>query len=301
MALSKERLEQRLDYVCGSDAAVILGISPWANIIDLWLEKTRLKETKEQESKSLTAGVLLEDAVANWFEIATGIKNYKDDSFITNNEYGFMAANIDRRIEGENAILECKTSQFADGWGEEGVFQIPDYYLCQVAHYAVVTNVERVYVAVLIRGIDFRWYTYERNEKFEKFLISKETEFWHHVLNQEPPPATNHAEIISLYQDKCNNTPKTSITRIDEAIYELKELNKVEKELSAKQKILQDEIKAYMQDHDALVDLSGKVAITWKASAPSKRFDASLFKNQEPALYDQYTKECTGIRRFLLK
>ena len=61
-----------------------------------------------------------------------------------------MVANIDRRVVGENAVLECKTAnQFlAKEWeGEE----IPASYLVQVQHYLEVTGAEKGYISSINR------------------------------------------------------------------------------------------------------------------------------------------------------
>ncbi len=199
MSLTEAQKENRLNFVTGSDAAVICGVSPFGNIIDLWRQKCRLMEQEDiSHLPHVKAGIFLEGAVAEWFEHEAQKVCEVELDFQEHKTIPWMGGNIDRRIRGENALLECKTARFADAWGDAGDNIIPDYYLCQCAHYAAVCDVERVYVAVLIGGIDFRWYTYERNKILEAIIISKEKAFWECVKTETPPEPRPPSEVVSL-------------------------------------------------------------------------------------------------------
>ena len=301
MSLTQAQLEQRLDYITGSDAAVILGLSQWKNKIELWQEKTRQRPLEYREpTQQQKWGTIVESSIAEFFAQETGKQIEVDDNFIISAKQPFMAANIDRRIVGENAGLECKSAAHAHGWGEQGDNTIPLAYLCQVVHYAITLDTDRYYTAVTIMGRDFRHYTYERNAAFEKFLIEKEEEFWHHVQTETPPPATTHDEIISLYKT-MESEPVIATHTVDLAIDNLKLCVAEEKRIEELKAEYQNIIKAHMQNHEVLVGLDGKIAATWKLSKPSKRFNAKQFQRAHKELYESYSDEQPGSRRFLIK
>ena len=50
-----------------------------------------------------------------------------------------------------------------------------------------------------------------------------------------------------------------------------------------------------------LIDASGAVLATWKASAPAKRLDSAALKDAHPDLYQQFIKTGEPSRRFLIK
>lgn len=303
MSLTAEQLEQRLDYITGSDASVICGVSPWGNIVDLWRQKLRLTQAPDISSNThVKAGNYLEPAVRQWFcdEAAKDVET--DAAFIIHPNIPYMAGNIDGRIKGENAIFEAKTTARADNWGEQGEFLIPDYYLCQVAHYAACEkDCERAYIAVLIRGSDFRWYTYERNDKLEQMIIEKEAKFWDCIKKEQAPEPRNSDEVISLYGYQCKDEPVIADGDLSIAVDELRDTKAIIKDAQDKQKKLEDKIKVYMTDKSTLLNIDGKIAATWKVSKPRKTFDSKALELDNRELYEKYTKEGKPSRRFLLK
>src|SRR5271170_1103819 len=178
MSLTEQQLEERKNYIGGSDASTICGVNPYGNIIELWQEKLGYKEIEDISDKPvIRAGNYLEPVVAQWFEDDTKkpLEIAKDTFY--HKTIPYMAANVDRLVTGESAILECKTAGRDIGWGKDGDNIIPDHYLCQVAHYVATLDLERAYIAVLIAGSDFRHFVYERNAKLEEMIIKKEKEF----------------------------------------------------------------------------------------------------------------------------
>ena len=61
-------LEHRRHGIGGSDAAVIMGVSPWKSLMDLWLEKTG-QYVEDIDSESMYWGRVLEDVIAKEFAI----------------------------------------------------------------------------------------------------------------------------------------------------------------------------------------------------------------------------------------
>lgn len=302
MSLTEDQKEQRLSYITGSDCPTIMGINPWGDIISLWRQKLRLEVAEDISWKPvIKAGNYLEPVVAQWFSDDTGKLCEVDAELKIHKSIPFMAGNIDRKITGENAILECKTTSRDNNWGSDGDNSIPDYYLCQVAHYAAVCDVERVYVAVLIRGADFRWYTYERNQKLEDLIIKKEKEFWGCIKTETPPEARTLDEIASLYFMANEKEPLIADHTIEAAIEKYNFNKKSMNQLKEEQERLQVFIKSYMKDHDMLLDLNGKPIATWKNAKGTARFDAKSFAKDHQLLYDKYMKQGDSSRRFLIK
>jgi putative phage-type endonuclease len=302
MSLTESQKEQRLNHITGSDAAIICGVSPWGNIIDLWQQKLRLSVAEDISDKPFVkAGNYLEPVVAQWFSDETGKLCEVDTGFQIHKSIPFMAGNIDRRISNENAILECKTTSRDNNWGADGDNSIPAYYLCQVAHYAAVCDVERAYIAVLIRGSDFRWYTYDRNAKLEEMLIKKEREFWQCVETETPPEPRTPGEVISLYDYATNEEPLIASEEILYAIRELEGNKQLAKAHENAAKELETIIKCYMKDHSTLYSHDGKPIATWKNTKGAARFDAKRFATENETLYEKYIKIGAPTRRFSLK
>lgn len=300
--LTPERKAERLKAITGSDAAAILGVSPYRTALETWQYKTGLAvEPDISETPYVKAGIFLEQAVADWFEHDTGKKLEKDERFLRHKDHFWMAANIDRRVIGESAIWEGKTTSTDKGWGENGENIIPEQYLCQVAHYCAVTDCERAYIAVLIRGVDFRTYTYQRSARLEALLIEKEQLFWDCVQNETPPPATSQDDIIRLYGTHTVAGPIIGTHELTEAAERYKAIKIQLKELQAEQKQLQDKITVYMGQKDTLLSPTGNLIATFKTRNGYEIADTKSLKEAEPELFKKYSKFVNPTRVLAIK
>ncbi len=303
--LTEEQLEQRLSYLTGSDAGTICGVNPYQSAVQLWQLKTRRAIQKDISDKpAVKAGNMLEMAVAQWFAHETGKKLMLSLDFIVHPTIPFMGGNIDMLIEGESALLECKTTQSERGWGAgflEGDNTIPDHYLCQVIHYCAVANVDTAYIAVLIRGIDFRWFKYERDLALEKKVIDRLTDFWiNHIVGDRAPEPETADDILTLRPDLTDDHAIADAD-ISETIATLKETKTIIKGLEETQRKMQDLLCVFMNGRQTLVESNGKVAATWKQRDGAKRFDAKKFRDKHPELYELYEIQSAPVRTFLLK
>lgn len=298
--LTEKQLEERTKYIGGSDAAIICGLSPYRNPVDLWQEKVgHIPAPDVSDKPGVKAGNFLEDGVLDWFESETGIMAHRYQETKFHKDYPFMAANVDGT--GDGYIVEAKTTSSEKHWGETGTDEIPQHYRLQVAHYMAVYDVPKAYVAVLIRGIDFRYYVIHRNERLEKALIKREKEFWDCVQSKTPPEPKTASEIISLHGYESLEESAVADTEIEKCLERIDQVNFNIAVLEGEKQELADKIKVFMGKSDTLVDSSGKIAATWKASKPSLKFDAQAFKKANPEEHYKYVKSAQGSRRFLIK
>ncbi len=301
--LTKLQLEERLKYVTGSDAAAICGKSRYNTPVNIWLEKTGRVEQKDiSHMPHIRFGSFMESGVADWFEAESGKKVCAPaDGMIFSSQYPWMAGNVDRMVVGENAILECKTALRPDDWGDcEN--KMPDEYLLQVAHYCIVGNFDRAYVAVVFRMTgEFRWYEYQRNPALEEKLIKRERDFWYdNVLADIAPPATCEEDILAMFKTP-NETPITATDEIESYVYAYKDFNSQVAGLEEEKKYMRDKIAVFMGDHDTLISEAGEALISWKFTKEVERFDTKLFEVENKELYKRYIKKAQPQRRFVVK
>jgi putative phage-type endonuclease len=153
--LTKEQLIFRKKGIGGSDAAAVLGISPWKSALDVYLDKVQVSiiESLEGTTKVMQRGTQLEPFVRQLFEETTGHTVKKGIETQVDVDHPFMLANVDGFISSQKAIVEFKTASYTkktkNEWGTEGTAEIPKQYIAQVAHYARVMGVEKVYIGVL--------------------------------------------------------------------------------------------------------------------------------------------------------
>lgn len=139
--------EDWLDYrrlgIGGSDAAAIMGLSPFSTIRDLYFDKIGVTPVIEEEEENWVAkevGHRLEDLVAMIFAKKTGLEVFPVRKMFRHPLYPFMLADVDYFIrfpDGSIGILECKTCNYnaKDKWADDG---IPENYVLQVRHYLAV-------------------------------------------------------------------------------------------------------------------------------------------------------------------
>ncbi len=191
-----EWLSYRRRGIGGSDAAAILGISPYRTAVDLYYDKLDLPvDDDEGNWVAMEMGTLLEDLVARIFAQKTGLHIYRRKCMFQHPEHPWMLADLDYLVDlpdGTTAILEIKTTNYnaRDKWEHDGREIVPVYYETQGRHYMAVMNLNRVYYCclygnnedeVMIRRID-------RDIDYESELIALEEDFWlNHVQVQVPP------------------------------------------------------------------------------------------------------------------
>ena len=295
----KDWLRARQTGIGGSDASAILGFNPWKSPFQLYVDKTS-EYVEEIDNEAIHWGNVLEDVVAEEFTSRTGIKVRRRNVMFRHKEHDFMMANIDRDVVGEQALLECKTTNAfnADMWEGE---QIPPAYMCQLQHYMAVLDYEKAYIAVLIGGQKFVWKEIKRDDEFIELMIQAEKDFWeNNVLAGVPPEidgsrsATellskmypeDNGEIITLEKDA-----ETLIEAITSIKAEVKEKTTLQKEYENKLKLMIGE---------AEKGITNRFEVR-HATVRSNRLDTKRLRQEMPDIADEYTKESTS-RRMTIK
>ena len=186
----EEWLAERNKGIGGSDIATILGLNKWKSPLQLFLEKTGKVVAEDLSDKEVIYwGNVLEDVVAKEFERRTGKKVRKRNVMFCDDKYPYMRANVDREVVGENAVLECKTTdkRNADQWVDD---QVPANYILQCQWYMMIRGYEKAYIACLIGGNQFVFKEIERDEELIEIIKGKAVEFWEtNVLGDVEPDA----------------------------------------------------------------------------------------------------------------
>lgn len=198
MNKAKERwLTQRRSGIGGSDAPIVLGISPFATPLDLWATKLGLVPDQEP-GRAAIMGHRLERIVAAEFRERHRdyrVTNPGKYAIVRHPDHACLFATLDRQVErdGEPMALEIKTTadRFGDQW-EDGA---PMHVQAQLQHQLNVTGWKAGIVAVLIGGRDYREFEYQRDEELISLLTKAELAFWDHVLSETQPTVEASPEL----------------------------------------------------------------------------------------------------------
>ena len=186
-----EWLELRHRFIGGSDAATVVGLNPYSSRVALYLDKKGMSSPKE-ESEAMRLGTDLEDYVAQRFTEKTGKKVRRDRHMYLHPEYPFLGADVDRRVVGEDAILECKTTRGGRWDFEAG--EVPPHWYCQCLHYLNTTGAKKCYLAILHLGKGFYVFEIARDEEQMKALLDAEISFWCDFVEKDVLPSPDGSE-----------------------------------------------------------------------------------------------------------
>lgn len=188
MAITEEQRQFRSTGIGGSDAGIILGISPFKDPLSLYLEK-RGEVPPEDENNFKSWGHILEPGICDAYTERTGFKLRRDNRSLRSKTHPFMLMHVDRRVLkcGNRRIMDAKNTSRPYEWGRDGTSDVPGHINAQAQHYIHVDNLDQVDIACLMNGNELRVYPLERDDDFIRDLIEVEEEFWDRVEAGVPP------------------------------------------------------------------------------------------------------------------
>ena len=284
--------EDRSGFIGASDCAAVLGLSRFKTVLQIWAEKTGTVEPEDiSEKLNVWLGNELEEVVAKKFTKDTGKKVHRVNDAYVHRDHDYIRCHIDRKVEGENAILQCKTASawMAKHWeGEE----IPQEYILQEYHELACTNYDRAYIAVLIGNNDFKIKVLERDEKTIKQIIQKEVDFWEKFVVPKVMPGTISArDSGTLFQIFPKADLENAIELGDKGARIIETLKANQSDLKVLEDVIEqnkNELKAMLGDSS--VGKTGEWVVSWRDQV-TKRLDIDRMKKETPEFYEQYVKE----------
>ena len=195
-----EWLEGRKNTIGGSDAAAVLGMSPWVTNVGLWEQKTGGAEQKEVRNDLVTYGQEAEQYLRQLFSLDfPEVKVfYEENNLFLNDKFPWAHASLDGWLEdkiGRRGVLEIKTANpMSSIQLQKWRGRIPDYYYIQVLHEMAVYDADFAIVKAQLKRvvngdllIEARHYSFERDEDEISYLMKQEEEFYKHIETNTRP------------------------------------------------------------------------------------------------------------------
>lgn len=253
---------QRRLGVGGSDVGPIMGLSPWATPLEVYLEKIG-ERLPDSENHYTEWGKRLEPVIRQAYADRTNREVLLCRDPIVHPKHEFMRANLDgRTLCGR--IFEAKTARVGEDWGEEGSDEVPLQYVYQVQHYMAITGYEVADIAVLIAGSDFRIYEVRADREIHDMLVEVEAEFWQRVVDRRPPDPINTSDALLQWG---RFSKSKSVIAGDAEIAAINELRRLQFEYGRLKGLIEDQklvCMAAMGDAERLVHVRGGTLATWK-------------------------------------
>lgn len=296
----EEWLKERQKGIGGSDAAAIIGLSPWVTPYTVWADKTGRIPPKE-DNEAMRQGRDLEQYVADRWMEATGKKCRRRTQILRNLDYPFAHANVDRWVVGEKAGLECKTTslmnlkKFKNG-------EYPETYYCQCVHYMAVTGAQRWYLAVLILNQGFYTFMIERDEEEIAALMEAERHFWQFVEKDTPPAADGlkpTTEVLNtMYCLSHDNQAPIDLFGQESTIQAYLDTKSAIKALEQQKEQYEQMLKESLGENE--LGAAGAYLVKWKPQQRST-FQAKAFAKDHPEIdLSGYYKK-SQFRKFEIK
>jgi putative phage-type endonuclease len=211
-----EFLKSRMGGVGGSDVGALLGIDPYKNAHDVYLEKTREPTPDQANNIHMLRGIVLEDLAAELYSEETGRKLRRVKQR-THPDYPWAVVNVDRQILRSNGNGTGAMEIKAPATG--GFQRILD-------EGAQVQHTVQLMWAIFVLG--YEWgefvainlehgngpvihFPLDRNEALCENMLHASTEFWHNHVEARVPPTPDNwpyfqepLEIPTLGQGDAN-------------------------------------------------------------------------------------------------
>lgn len=267
----KGDIENRKDYIGGSDIGTIMGVNQWKSPYTLWAEKTGLVTPEDISDKdAVWFGVMEEDIVAKRFMMKTELKVKKSNFAYGCEEYPYLKGHVDRVASKGKWGLEIKTTS---SWNktnyDEG--EVPEAHYWQCMFYMFLTGWDTWYLAT---KRDNRFYITKiaRDEGAIERMLSACEEFWNHVQTGEPVEIDGSASTQETLDEMYPEERKGEIVDLEkeeDTLLALLEIGSQEKNLKELKTKYQNEIKAVLGEAER--GETGQFYVTWKANAKGTR------------------------------
>ena len=226
-----EWLKNRRHGIGSSDAAAIMGLSPWGSALSVFVDKLGLEESPDVVPEYMKWGHILEDPIAKEYTARTGRKLHNPGAFTIyqNRNLPFLQVTPDRLIltdpddvavnAGDFGSLSIKTGGIfkAKEWDDEPPIQ----YDVQFQHELLTLGLKWGSFAVLIGGQRLQIMDVERNDTFCDILAGAEAEFWDRVLREDPPAADDSESAAKALQKLFPKSTGASIALPANPYFEL--------------------------------------------------------------------------------
>lgn len=198
-------LANRRTGLGASDSPVVLGLSPFKSLFQLWAEKTGEADADNEPNEPAEWGLRLERPIAESFAERTGrrVELWPQHTLVRHPQIQWLTCTPDavqwddyREIIGDEGLLQIKTTSAynAADWSDGP----PLYYQVQCQHEMYVTGHRWGTLAVLIGGQRLRTFEYQLNQKFIDALLPKLEMFWQSVIDCNPPPVDGSLSTAKL-------------------------------------------------------------------------------------------------------
>jgi predicted phage-related endonuclease len=181
--LKTSELRMRRYFIGGSDARIIMGSDEQA-LVRLWREKRGEIEPEDLSANLVVQlGLATEELNRRWYEANTGQVVSDIQKKVRHPVLRWMAATLDGRVEGSEAVFEAK---FMLPWSfSEEV--AAEKYMPQLQHNMWVVAARTAVLSVITGGGKWVEIVAHADPLYQHLIVTAERKFWRCVESGEQP------------------------------------------------------------------------------------------------------------------
>jgi putative phage-type endonuclease len=267
-------LEKRKHYITGTDAAQILGISPWGSEFSVWLDKTG-QGAEIAQTGAMRAGLAFEPAILKMYaeDLDAKVEHMDGYDLRTCDAFPRLACSLDGWNHTAGCPVDAKNIKWKDHkWGDAWTDEFPEYYKTQLQVQMMVTGARFAHLAVMFSGQDFFVYQMEWDDDLAQRILDAADAFWPHVEMMEMPEAGGDDSTSDFIKDKYGvGTPdleKEADADLIKYVEAYANASAAEKDAKAKKEEAENRIKVFMGDATVVPGFC-----TWKNAKDSQKTD----------------------------
>lgn len=272
-------LHARKSGLGGSDAAAILGVSPWTSGYTLWLDKNRTDSPDDQSSLAMRRGTHLEPFIlAEAMNVDPALTVYRAPYMLAHPDHPHLRANLDglaqhdkRRtwggVESKN-VNSFQAKHWADG--------PPAYYEAQVGHYlACCPAIDWWVVVADFGGDDLRVFYLDRESVPVATIVERELAWWQrHMVDGVPVDPDGHAattEAMKVYEPAVPERVQVFggdvVPEVRDAFTQIANSRLMAADAAELEAAAKNELRLYLGEASVLADEAERTWATWRRNA----------------------------------
>lgn len=315
------KADRRL-FLGASDAAAVMGLSPWSTPVELWQEKTGRRPDEvpsARQQRIFDRGHRLEPfirdiTVDKLQDMGLSVKLIASNARYTDSEYVWMSCEIDFELQltGEveingdvvqfqneriNADAKSVSGFASKKWGEVGSDNVPIEYACQFQVGLMVTGRRYCLVAALRSFDDVDIYWTVRDDETVDAMRPKLVDFWvNHVQADAPPDPMKFSDIKALFP-LDNGIGIEATDEVLEWVAQLRRCKDQIADLKKTEEILSFDIAGFISPFARLTH-RGRDVMTWRGQGATN-LNLEALREAHPAIAAEFTVTKTNrVLRF---
>lgn len=211
--------EWRRSGIGGSDAPIIMGVSPWMTPLELWRVKLGIAPDVTTND-AMRRGIAMEPIAREMYEAHTGL--VVQPACVVHPEHDWLHGSLDglsfdRDIATE---IKCPGRSIHD---EAKAGRIPDRYWPQIQHYLMISGASVLHYWSF-DGVAGVLLTVGPDKSYHEMLFEKEQAFWRCVLERKAPE-------LPVYQGRIEHHDPETLALASDYVQLTAETDRLQREL----------------------------------------------------------------------